>query len=503
MPQIINTNIMSMNSQRNLDRSQSSLGTSLARLSSGLRINSAKDDAAGLAIVERFTTQVRGLNQAKRNANDGISMAQVAEGALAEVGNILQRIRELAVQSANDTNSASDRQALNNEVSQLVGEVQRIALSTNFNGRGVLDGSLKDLVFQVGANQGETIVIDGVDTRANKLGVRVESGMGFNHASLSGAVSANNMVINGFAVDMSSVQTLNTDGTRNLDAIKDVVQSINNAYLNTGVQAELARSIQYEMGYTAAATAYTAVINDVSIDIAANADAEAFAGAINAKSNQHGITAEYNSITTAITFTSDRQDMSYDLALSGAALAVTGTGILDRAGDAQAVGTFSAAVNPDVGTLYRAIELTTDVGEEIRTQTLATGTAGFLNLEDDVMISGNASTGTTQSNDYRLIESEILTRESADTALRTMSYALSQVSGVRAELGAIQNRFMSTITNISTAVENLSAARSRIQDADFAVETAELTRSQILQQAGVAMLAQANSLPQNVLSLLQ
>ena len=175
MPQIINTNIPSLTAQRNLNTSQSSLATSLQRLSSGLRINSAKDDAAGLAISERFTTQIRGLNQAIRNANDGVSFAQTAEGALSTTGDALQRIRELAVQSINDTNSSSDRQALNNEVGQLIAEINRISSATQFNGQNILDGSLATLTFQVGANQGQTISVDGVDSRASQLGARTST----------------------------------------------------------------------------------------------------------------------------------------------------------------------------------------------------------------------------------------------------------------------------------------------------------------------------------------
>ncbi|MFO8004118.1 MAG: flagellin, partial [Thioalkalivibrio sp.] len=170
MSQVINTNVLSLNAQRNLNNSQGALGQSLERLSSGLRINSAKDDAAGLAIADRFTTQIRGTDQAVRNANDGISFAQTAEGALGTVGDALQRIRELAVQASNDSNSASDRQALNNEVEQLVEEVSRVSNATEFNGQRVLDGSLEDLFFQVGANQGQTIGVSGVDSRTAELG---------------------------------------------------------------------------------------------------------------------------------------------------------------------------------------------------------------------------------------------------------------------------------------------------------------------------------------------
>jgi flagellin len=415
-------------------------------------------------------------------------MAQVAEGALAEVGNILQRIRELAVQSANDTNSSSDRQALNNEVSQLVGEVQRIALSTNFNGRGVLDGSLEDLVFQVGANKGQTISIDGVDTRANKLGTRVEQGADITIGNLTSAVNINNMVVNGFAIDLSNVDVTSDN------AMNDVVQAINNGYLNTNVEAVLKTSINVDMDYVSQATAYTAVINDVSIDVAAGATAENFAAAVNAKTNQHGITATWDGATNGMIFTSDNQDFEYDLGAGGAAL-VFANYLADDGTTAITNGTNTTGGAAD--TIFRGIELFGAVGEDIITTSVADDTNDYLQLESTI------TSAVTQTNDYRLIEADILTRDSASQALRTMDYALQQVNGTRAELGAIQNRFMSTIANISTGIENLSAARSRIQDADFAVETAELTRTQILQQAGVAMLAQANSLPQNVLSLLQ
>lgn len=469
MPQIINTNIMSMNSQRNLNKSQSALGTALNRLSSGLRINSAKDDAAGLAIAERFTTQVRGLTQAMRNANDGISLAQVAEGALQEVGNILQRVRELGVQAANDTNSSSDRQALNNEVSQLVGEVQRIALSTEFNGRGVLDGSLEDLVFQVGANKGQTISIDGVDTRANKLGMTLATGDTFSHGQLSAGISSNTMAINGFAVDLSSIDTT-ADGSKQLQG---VVDAINAAYLNTDVQASLNTFAEVNLGAVAnAGTATSLTINDVTIDIAGLADINSIAGSINAKTNQSGVEARVSGGSLLLTSNNVDIKISDDSA-----------SILTTAGSAQS--------------FYRGIEVYTDVGETIDVTGASSTQFGGL---DAKTLDGGASNNET---DYRLIEVDILSRDTASQALRTLDFALQQVNGTRAELGAIQNRFNSTINNIATSVENMAAARSRIQDADFAVETAELTRTQILQQAGVAMLAQANSLPQNVLSLLQ
>jgi len=255
MPQIINTNIASLTAQRNLNGSQSSLNTSLQRLSTGLRINSAKDDAAGLAISERFTTQIRGLNQAIRNANDGVSLAQTAEGALSTASDALQRIRELAVQSINDTNSSSDRQALNNEVNQLIAEVNRIAGSTQFNGQNILDGSLSTLTFQVGANQNQTIAVDGVDSRSAQLGARISTSGSIDETALAAAIAADNLVINGNSVSLSGDVT-----------IEDVIRSINEVTPDSGVQALKATSVS-----TAAAglavTAGDVSINGVSVTL--------------------------------------------------------------------------------------------------------------------------------------------------------------------------------------------------------------------------------------------
>ncbi len=385
MPQIINTNIMSLNSQRNLNRSQNALAESVQRLSSGLRINSAKDDAAGMAIAERMSTQVRGLNQATRNANDGISLAQTAEGALAEVTNNLQRIRELAVQASNGTNSQSDRDALNAEVTQLKAEIQRVAEQTSFNGTALLDGSFAGVQFQVGANAGETITI------ANIANVQTAS-LGGSFTRVSGTFNASTLT--GFATAIA-------DGGVTLD---------------TGAGA----------------------VNIGPIASAANAQERAgqLVEAINRVSSQSGVGASYDEVTGDVTL------------VANAAITVGGT--TNNA-------TVAGAVNGAFGA--------------------STTTTGITAL--------NVSSFT-----------------SAQFAIGQIDNALTAVNGARAELGAIQNRFESTIANLSTAAENITAARSRIQDADFAAETANLTRAQILQQAGTAMVAQANALPQSVLSLL-
>ena len=452
MPQIINTNIASLTAQRNLNSSQSSLATSLQRLSSGLRINSAKDDAAGLAISERFTTQIRGLNQAIRNANDGVSFAQTAEGALSTGSDALQRIRELAVQSINDTNSSSDRQALNDEVSQLIAEVNRISNSTQFNGQNILDGTLSTLTFQVGANQNQTIQVSGVDARTSQLGARVSTSSSFTSAAIA---AFTNIVVNGNTVDLSAATT--TD---------DVVNSINAVSANTGVQALKATTTSTATAGLAITTTGVVSINSVQVSVT-NGDATNTAAAINAVSTQTGVTATINGANIVLS-NSDGSDIVVDN---------TGTGQL---GGVATTETFQAGV--------------TLAGEVASGAFTVTGGGNDVN--------GTALGAATQS-DQTLTGVDVLTGANANQALLTLDFALQQISGLRAELGAVQTRFESTIANLSVTTENQSAARSRIRDADFAAETAELTRNQILQQAGIAILSQANAQPQNVLALLQ
>ncbi|OOC50942.1 flagellin [Thioalkalivibrio versutus] len=404
MSQVINTNILSLNAQRNLNNSQGALQTSLERLSTGLRINSAKDDAAGLAISERFTTQIRGLNQAVRNANDGISFSQTAEGALGTIGDALQRARELSVQAANDSNSPSDRQALNDEVQQLIAEVGRVANETEFNGQRVLDGSLDDLFFQVGANQGQMIAVSGVNALSSELGA---------------------------AEQMSS-------------------GSLTQTQINDGIQ-------------------FAATGGDITINVAS-------AGSAQITVNLEGVTSledAVREINSAIqTAGSDDQEVSG--ARLTAALRVDNDGntgiVINGAFDAEFNVSGGAIEDSDGAALSPAVDLF--------------GTAA-------------------ESTQVNLTEVGVSTREEAFQTISTMDGALTQISSLRAELGAVQVRFENTIANLEISSENLSAARSRIQDADFAAETAELTRAQILQQAGTSVLSQANAVPQNVLALLQ
>jgi len=410
MAQVINTNTMSLNAQRNLSTSGSSLATTIQRLSSGSRINSAKDDAAGLAISERFTTQIRGLDVAIRNANDGISLAQVAEGSLSEVGNNLQRIRELAVQASNATNSSSDRKALQAEVTQLVSEIDRVAKQSDFNGTKLLDGTFTSQLFQVGANAGQAIAINSVvDAKANSLGA-------------ASFLDAGNITFT--AADMQTAQ-----GTLTGMKIGDI---------------ELG---EIKFDYTPRADAATAepAVDNANMDRAA----KAVAAAINGKLGETGLYAQNatntdgTAITGQIALTAVKAD--------GLATDITVTKPAATAGDpAVAMNTVAASAGP--------VHV-----ENIKIDTVA----------------------------------------GAQQALSIVDKALESVNSVRADLGAIQNRFTSVVANLQTSSENLSASRSRIRDTDFAKETAELTRTQILQQAGTAMLAQANQVPQNVLSLLQ
>lgn len=485
MAQIINTNVMSLNAQRNLSRSNGELATALQRLSSGLRINSAKDDAAGLAISERFTTQIRGLNQAVRNANDGISLSQTAESALGELTNNLQRIRELAVQSANATNSSSDRAALDQEVQQRVAEINRIASQTAFNGLKVLDGSFGTSQFQVGANAGETIGIDlSTGVRADQIGQIADS--------TGTAVTANALTDGGVTIQVGSGDSVSVGAS---SAGSQAGQAADSAYAKAaavnaagvaGLTATASNSVT-DTGFTsvsgAAGDTYDLVVNGVNVysgydlgngDITAS-DA---AAQINLYSGQTGVSAAYDSSSGELTLsTSDGRNID-----------VTST-VTDNGG--TPTGGFSTDVASDnAGTL-----------------THNRGTIELSATENIVMTGNYADLGFSSSSISKdsstIADVSVTNVANANDAIKRIDSALTSVSSLRSKFGAIQNRFESTISNLQAVSENLTASRSRIQDADFAKETAALTRAQILQQAGTAILSQANAVPQNVLSLLR
>ena len=377
MPSVINTNITSLNTQRNLSASQSALSTSIQRLSTGMRVNSAKDDAAGLAIAERMSSQVRGLNVAARNANDGVSLAQTAEGALGKIGDMVQRMRELAVQSSNATNSSTDRASLQAEVSQLKQEIDRVAQATNFNGTKLLDGSFTAARFQVGANAGESITVSSI-TNAQLAGMGV-----VNRASTQNSVAITTLTA-------TALGALTVNGT------------------------------------------------DIGVLAAAGTTQERQAQVVDA----------INRISTT-----------------------TGVGAF-----------FDAPNNKIVMTSSATITLTGAAGAQV----------GFV-AADSAAAAASANMASLDVSSYG----------GAQLAISQADAALTQINSARANLGAVQSRFESTIANIEITSENTAAAKSRIMDTDFASETANLTRAQILQQAGNAMLSQANQLPQQVLSLLR
>ncbi len=487
MPQIINSNVASLTAQRNLNMSQSSLNTSLERLSSGLRINSAKDDAAGLAISERMTSQIRGLNQAARNANDGISLAQTAEGALGEIGNNLQRIRELAVQASNATNSASDRASLQAEAAQLTAEITRVASQTQFNGLNLTDGSFLNQSFQVGANANQTIDITAIgDARATALGSNVltTDGTVMGQAAAAAATAP----VNGVTVETNLVLTNNKGSTGNIayavsSGADTIAAAINTAGAGIGVTATASSSAVLDTVGGAGTISMDLNGNTVSAVVTDASDLSSLAAAINGAQSLTGVTASFASTSdkSAITLTtSDGRNIAIqDFNNTGA----TKTAEITVGGNAAVTLTGGAAT--DSTTITGTVEIASTEGRV---------TAGNSN--------GDVFTATASSFNS-VATANISTASDAQTTIATIDAALNTINSSRGDLGAIQNRFTSTIANLQTTSENLSASRSRIRDADFASETANMTRGQILQQAGVAILAQANSLPNNVLSLLR
>ncbi|MGX1203521.1 flagellin N-terminal helical domain-containing protein [Marinobacter sp. MBR-105] len=459
----INTNVASLSAQNQLNSSQKLNDQALERLSSGLRINSAKDDAAGLAISTRFQSQISGLNVAQRNANDGISYAQTAEGALGEITGALSRIRDLAVQSANDTNSASDRQALNQEVSALIEEVDRISQATQFNGQSILNGALDSLTFQVGANAGQTISVQGVDTRASQLGAAVTTAQASVTNGAITTLAGDGLTINGIAIDGTNV----ANGS-------DLVEKINAKSVETGVSASRETETRIETGLSGATTLAadrTLKLNDVSITLSSGLGAQGVVDKVNQFSTETGVKASLNDSGQVIFSDSDGGDIKAEIS---------------DATELTGVATSS--------TTYEAgIKLSTKVGGSI---SVSAGTPA-----NTTPVFGGTGGLTTAADTLNKVD--ISDRKGASDAINTIDKTLDQVNSLRAELGAVQNRFESTISNIASTAENLSAANSRILDADFAAETAKLSKSQVLQQAGISVLAQANARPQQVLSLLQ
>nr|WP_235605903.1 flagellin [Rhodanobacter thiooxydans] len=481
----VNTNISSLNAQKNLATSQSKLSTAIERLSSGMRINSAKDDAAGLAISTRFTTQINGLNQAVSNANDGISLAQTTESALNEVTNNMQRIRTLAVQSANATNSDSDRAALDAEVQQRLSEITRISQQTTFNGRHVLDGSFGSAAFQIGANVGETISVNlSQGAGAKQVGQMATSATGDTSALfLSGASAATASVatVNGVAgFDYSTTgKAFTVDGN---------AVSLNAAY---GTQAAMVTAVQGQLN-TSAAGKYTV-----------------------AASGANGFTITTTATGASSAMTIGGTDPTFvNTNVTGAnAVAGTASNLVLATGDLKIDGTDMAGSYKDAQSLVDAINAKGISG--VAAYYDSSSKSVHLNAQSALTVDGTkagagagnlgfANAGATAiAIGGDLASSNVKTVSGANDTISRIDAALSTVSSMRSDLGAVQNRFTSTIANLQTISQNLSSSRSQIQDADFAAETANMSSANILQQAGVSVLAQANATTQSVLKLLQ
>jgi flagellin len=452
----VNVNVASLNAQRNLQRSGLDLSRALERLSSGFRINRAGDDAAGLAISETLRSQIRGLQQAVRNANDGLSLVGTAEGALNESTNIIQRIRELSIQAANGTNSAANRSSLQDEINNLIAELDRIGNTTQFNGRNLLDGSFTSVQFQIGANKDQTIDVS-IQT-GNLIATTVNDASGLADLSINGVAIAD---------PVAADDTVST--TQNDASAIALAAAINASTGDTGVTAEVNAAV-YTGGNVTAGTLNSTdyvEINGVRLQggvLAGDSDS-ALRNAINAVSNQTGVTAS----------------------LSGSALVLT-------AADGRNIQVTAAGTGATISGL--AAEVYHGGVTLVSSNTISVGGT-------NAVAAGFAVTSYTVDNNTAINKVDVTSASGAQTAIRTADYALNQLNTTRAGLGAVTNRLDSTISNLQATAENLSASESRIRDADFALETAALTRAQILQQAGVAILAQANLVPQAALSLLR
>ena len=514
----VNSNPASINAQNRLSGASNGLNTSMQRLASGLRINSAKDDAAGMQISNRLTSQINGLNVSVRNANDGISMAQTAEGALQESTNILQRMRDLAVQSSNATNTTVDRKAIQEEVVQLKSELNRIADTTTFGGQSLLDGSFGSKNFQVGADANQTIGLAINSAQTDDLGssrasLDVGSRVGVASAAANDAAAATT------AIDFSAAHTLTIDGVNQAtvslgttDSAADIESKINAEFGTSGVRADAKTTavisslagaekdtangsdgdgISFTLGNGTSSETISFEASGV-----ANDDMQTLVNKINEVSATTGISAAFDSTggpsnAAGIVLTSEAGDniIISDLADD------------DASGQGTAVNMVVTGAGYD-GTLDTTNTTITSGGTD------SAAVRGSIQLDSTLGFSysaGNAELGSTSS--VRGIEQNIdavdlTTAQGSQDAIAVIDGALAKIDRNRATLGAVQNRLSSTVNNLNSIVENSSAARSRIRDTDFTTETAELTKNQILQQAGTSILAQANQLPQAALSLL-
>ncbi|MGE0386479.1 MAG: flagellin [Gammaproteobacteria bacterium] len=494
--QVVNTNLLSINAQRNLTRSQSDLTTAVQRLSSGLRINSAKDDAAGLAIATRMTTQIGGLTVAIRNANDGISVAQTAEGAMDEMVKNLNRAHDLAVQAAS-YNTSTDRASLNQEVAQITDELSRIVNQTRYNGQKLLSGGFS-ADFQIGTAVAETLNV--AVSNLSPTGMGVSS----NFSTVSGQTDANLAAQIGRsyrnALSSSTVNGVTVADVAANTASQSKIDALNAVSASSGVSTFGYGNGAVGTSFTGTGTASGAIaanavtINGISIGAVAagasdSATADNLVTAINNLSAQHGVVA------TKV------DDINGDATTGDMAIVLT-----NRTGAAITV-TANTSIDSDVTNFFAAGTSSVSAGSNgaiVQNGNLGSTTVTFNAAATMRAVSGQAGAGTTSTlSDQTVSAQNVNTAAAANLAMLVFESALDSINSQRSVLGAKLNRFEAVARNLDNVRENISAARSRIQDADFAQETAKMTRAQILQQAGTAMVAQANQVPQNVLTLLR
>ncbi|MBG9997801.1 flagellin [Pseudoalteromonas sp. NSLLW24] len=489
----VNTNVSSLNAQRNLNKSGEGLATSMERLSSGMRINSAKDDAAGLQISNRLTSQINGLAVAQRNANDGISMAQTAEGAMSESTSILQRMRELALQSANGSNSPEDREALQKEVSALQVELTRIADTTSFGGQQLLDGSYGSKTFQVGANANETINVSLSSVAAEKIGANQTNlqsattvdGFGQVNETGTGTLAASTIAYGNLAISGREDSTVAIPAGASAEEAADLINQVTGA---TGVSAQARTEARLDITgtQTTAGESVSFELNGEKVSFVATGtatgDEQAMAEAINSRTDEHGVTA---TIDNGVLSVSDNSGADIEIVGfaggTGSTLGIIPQGYDGFAGDTVTIATGGT----DSGRIAGAIQL---------------------NSSDTFSTTGSTSVDEVATKVTSALENaadiDITSQKGSQDALSVIDNAIANIDSQRAGLGAVQNRFSHTISNLANIAENVSASRSRIQDTDFAVETAHMTKNQILQQAGTSILSQANQVPQAAISLL-
>ncbi|MCA2024414.1 flagellin FliC [Enterobacter sp. K16B] len=501
MAQVINTNALSLMAQNNLNKSQSSLGTAIQRLSSGMRINSAKDDAAGLAISNRFTSSIRGMTQAARNANDGISLAQTTEGALEEVTENMQRIRELTVQAKNGTNSAGDRDSIKKEIASRLEEIQRVAETTNFNGVKVFDGSQSKITIQIGDKDEDTI-----DITLNKLDMQTLGLDNFLADFEDIGITVNGAGTLASQFDDAAVEQANGD--------VDIGHASGKVWELADTERDALKTVVGEAD-VADVKVMTYDDNGTTRIFAYGENSEKMVEITDPKWDATGAKLKLgaNPDTAEITDPAD-----IDMLLHGKSDFTEGSSTALKEGDkVNGAGTevtlTETILNNVAAEAFGAGETVESSGMKMITMNDGTNDRYFVYGGDDGTggkvlkeITFNA-TGVPTATDVRPADSDVVLKEfgaaAADNLLEKLSDAITQIGDFRADLGAVQNRFSSIIANLNTNIINTTEARSRIQDADFSVEVSAMSRANILQQAGVSVLAQANQVPQNVLSLLR